>query len=102
MITKLIAVKDRAIDAFMQPFHAQALGQAIRSFADEINNTQSEMAKHPEDYDLYYLGDFDNIKGQFTNLPEPQQIAIGKNVKIQNEFGQNLSDRNTNYNPKGH
>lgn len=85
MITQVVAIKDRALDAFMNPFHAQTLGQAIRSFSDEINRKAQDnnMNQHPEDYDLYHLGAFDNTTGRFTNEEEqPKQIAIGKNCSI--------------------
>lgn len=83
MITQLVAVKDRALDAYSPSFHVQTLGQAIRSFSDQINSkTPNEMQEHPDDFDLYHLGDYDNTTGKFTNLPEgPKQIAIGKNCK---------------------
>lgn len=76
---KVVAVKDRMVDAFMRPFTAPALGIAIRSFQDEVNRKDSEMNKHPEDYDLFHLADWDDETGEFTNLGMPAQIAIGKN-----------------------
>lgn len=62
----LVAVKDRAIDAFMRPFTVPHTNAAVRSFTDEVNNANSEMAKHPEDYDLYMLGGFDDQTGKLT------------------------------------
>lgn len=84
MITQVVAVQDRALAAFGMPFNTHTLGHAIRSFTDEINDTRPEnaMNKHPDDFDLYHLGTYDNISGQFTNLETPMQIAIGKNCKL--------------------
>lgn len=81
MIKQIVAVKDRAMDAFLQPFFVPALGGAIRAFGDEINNPQSEMQKHPEDYDLYHLGEFNDNTGEIKQLERPLQIAIGKQMK---------------------
>jgi len=80
MIIKVIAIKDRALDAFMRPFFVATIGAAVRGFQDEINRDDSEMKKHPDDYDLYWLGDWDDHTGQFSTLPMPEQVAIGKQL----------------------
>lgn len=79
MIQHVVAVKDRALDAFMRPFCTPTLGAAIRSFQDEVNRKDSELNKHPEDYDLWHIADWDDNSGDFKTI-KPQQIAIGKNV----------------------
>lgn len=78
---KIVAVHDRALDAYLRPFFTPALGAAIRSFQDEINRADSDINKHPDDYDLYHLGDWDDATGAFTPQPKPIQIAIGKQLK---------------------
>ena len=70
-------------DTYGQPVFVANVGGAIRSFGDEIKRPHSEerpnpMAKHPEDYDLFYLGEFDDQEGVFDGLVRPEQIAIGK------------------------
>lgn len=81
MKRNICAVRDRQMAAFGQPIFVPTTGIAIRSFADEINNPQSEMHKHPDDYDLYHLGTFDDDTGRFENLDSgPTQIALGKNL----------------------
>lgn len=59
-------VKDRALDAFGRPFFVPSVGVAERSFMDELRNPESELAKHPEDYDLYLLGTYDDATGLFN------------------------------------
>ena len=80
MIHFVVTIKDRAIDTFLRPVCYPSLGAAIREFADEINNPQSPMNKHPDDYDLYHVATYDDVRGAFANTPEPNQIAIGKNA----------------------
>lgn len=75
---KIIAVRDRAIDAYGIPFFTRSIGEAIRSFTDEANNNQSAINAHPEDYDLYCFGDYDQDTGEFKIDQKPHQIAIGK------------------------
>lgn len=73
----VVAVRDRQIDAFMAPFCVPAAGAAIRGFQDELNRADpnNAMHRHPEDYDLYQLGYYDETEGTFTN--EKKQLAIG-------------------------
>lgn len=79
----VFAVRDRAADTFGAPFVLVARGQAIRSFGDEVNSTerQSQVAAHPEDFDLYELGDFDDSTGLFET-GVPKMIAVGKDLKL--------------------
>jgi len=81
-VLKVLAVRDRAVDSFGQPMFAQAVGQAVRSFADEVNRDTSPLANHPEDYDLYLIGDYDEAAGRLIPS-DPRQVAIGKDLKRQ-------------------
>lgn len=85
MVRIVVSVYDRALDAFGQPWFVPAIGAAIRAFSDEVNNDGSPPNKHPDDYDLYELGTFDESSGKFENLTEPKQLAIGKQVFIPKE-----------------
>lgn len=66
MILNILAVKDRAADAFMQPFFAPTEAMAVRSFEEECGKADSVFSKHPTDFDLYWLGSFDDNKGAVT------------------------------------
>lgn len=77
MIFKVCSVRDRATDTYGNPFFVVALGQAVRGFSDEVNNPESALNKHPDDYDLYVLGDYESESGLF-NCGTPRQIAVGK------------------------
>lgn len=77
---KIITVRDRAIEAYGQPFFVRAIGEAIRSFVDETNRTESAIGAHPEDYELYEIGEFDEDTGTITPN-KPRLIAKGKDVK---------------------
>lgn len=77
---KMYAIRDRATDQYLQPMFLLAHGQAIRTFSDDINKADSPAGQHPEDYDLYYIGTYDTDTGKVEEN-EPQQIAIGKDLK---------------------
>lgn len=80
-MAKVCAVRDRAIDAFMQPMFVQATGQAIRAFMDECNRADSPIAAHPEDYDLYLIGEYEENSGLLVACTPPKMLAIGKDSK---------------------
>lgn len=79
MIHTICAVRDRAVDGFMQPIYVPHVGHAIRSFTDEINRADSPMNKHPEDYDLYQLGEYDDSNGLLQSV-DVRMLVTGKQV----------------------
>jgi len=82
----LCSVKDRAADAYARPMFVPSTGVAIRSFSDEINRSDAEnqLYNHPDDFDLYEFGEFDDNTGQFNLYEQPKLLSLGKQVKIQN------------------
>lgn len=80
----VIAVRDRAADVYGVPMFVASRGGAIRSFADEINRPAdgNVYAKHPEDFDLFEVGTFDDNSCSFDLLDRPLQIAVGKDLVV--------------------
>lgn len=76
---KVVCIRDRAADVFSTPVFVANTGIAVRSFADEINRVgeNNQMNKHPEDFDLYGLGEWDDETGEFEGT-RPTQLAVGK------------------------
>lgn len=62
MILRMYSVRDKAVDAFLQPFFVRAKGEAVRSFLDAVSNN-AQFRSHPHDYDLYDIGKFDDNTG---------------------------------------
>lgn len=65
------AVFDSAVQAYSRPMFVPKPAVAVRGFVDEIKRggEDNALAKHPDDYHLTHLADFDEDTGQFT-LPE--------------------------------
>lgn len=79
---KIVAVHDKALDAYLRPFTAPTTGVAIRHFQDEIANKESPMHTHPEDYTLHLLGDYEEDTGIITPQPGgPLAIAAAATIK---------------------
>jgi hypothetical protein len=80
----LCSVKDRAADAYGRPMFVPSSGVAIRSFSDEINRNadDNQLYNHPDDFDLYEFGVFDDNSGNFDIYDQPKLLSLGKQVKI--------------------
>lgn len=76
----ICAVRDRAVDSFLQPIFVVASGAAVRSFMDEINNAESPWYKHPDDFDLYQVGVFESDTGSLEPMA-PALLVRGKDVR---------------------
>ena len=81
----VVSIKDRAADAFGRPFYVPSVGVAIRSFQDEVNRASedNQMYQHPDDFDLYEFGSFDDSTGTFDLCESPKLLTLGKQVKAE-------------------
>jgi len=86
MKMKIYAVRDNATEQYGNAMFMVGHGQAIRSFTDEINNKANDnmLNKHPADFDLYHLGEYDTDTGEFDTV-RPIRLAIGKDQHVKGE-----------------
>lgn len=66
---KVFAVYDSKACFFGQPFFDQHVNSAIRNFSDAVNdgsNPNNMWFKHPEDFSLFEIGDFNNETGELV------------------------------------
>jgi len=75
MKMQVFSIFDKKAIVFSQPFFLQNQGVALRAFADLAQDNSSKIAKHPEDYDLYQLANFDDVEGSFESLKQPVFIT---------------------------
>ena len=81
----IVSVFDTAVQAHGRPMFVPTKGAAMRSFTDEVNRKADDnpMWAHPEDYELYDLGTFDDARGRISgNSDGPVLIARAKDVRI--------------------
>lgn len=74
MQLKIYSIRDSKGLIYNTPFYQRTHGEAERNFSTVANDTKSTIAQYPEDYDLYYLGDYDDQTGKITSLDTPQHI----------------------------
>ena len=86
MLQFVVSVKDRAADVFNRPFFVPHRNVAVRDFTDEVNRSAADnpLNKHPDDFDLYILGTFDDNTGAFVMEDVPTVLVRAKDVLISN------------------
>lgn len=77
MILHAYSVYDLKGAAFAAPFFMHTDAIAIRMFSDTVADPSHPIARHPEDYQLYRLGDFDDATGQIVPLQLPVLLVNG-------------------------
>lgn len=79
----MCTVLDLTAQQYGRPFFAVSDGSAIRGFSDEINHedAQSILYKHPDDFQLFKIGSFDDSTGK-VELSEPVMLIAGASVRV--------------------
>lgn len=73
---KMYSVHDAKAEAYLQPFCTKTRGLASRMFTNTVNDENTEFWKHPEDYTLFEIGEYDENSGQL--VPHEVHVPIGK------------------------
>lgn len=78
------SVRDVCADLFGQPFFQASVGMAQRTFTDSVNRQDPNnlMSQHPEHFELYQLGFYDDADASFTLLEKPKQLLLGSNCVV--------------------
>ena len=71
---KIYTILDSKAGAFNLPFFQKTHGEAERNFNALVNDNKSLVSQYPEDFDLYYLGEYDDETGTFKSLDTPQHM----------------------------
>ena len=75
MNIQVFSIYDTKAGAYAPPFFMARPELALRTFRDLAADPQSQVNKHPEDYVLYLLGEFDDITGALKSAGQPVQLA---------------------------
>lgn len=77
MIYKVYSIFDTEVKAYMQPFFLRSKGEAIRALTSLLEDKNSNVAKYPEQFVLFEIGDYDDEKGLIiSHTPESLGVAI--------------------------
>jgi hypothetical protein len=77
MIQNIYTIFDTAASAFNPPFYMHNDGMAFRAFSDNVNDEKSIISKHPEQFILFKLGEYDDSEAMFDLLDTPRPLCKG-------------------------
>ena len=67
MIRKVYSIYDKKAERWTFPMQVEKHGDMMRSFEDISNDPNHVVGKHPEDYTLFEIGEYDDSTGTFTH-----------------------------------
>lgn len=89
MISKCFAVYDSKAEAYLTPFFMPSTGAAVRAFTDLVNDRNTTVSRHPEDYNLFQIGEYDDASGSVSSVTK---ISLGCAIEFKKDIVSNLSE----------
>lgn len=81
MKLQIVAVFDRAISSYGRPIFVTHTGEAVRGFIDEREKSDTQVGKHPEDFSLYHIGEYDDGNGHISQFDSHKLLVGSVTVK---------------------
>lgn len=79
MLLKVYAVYDSKVEAYLNPFVMRSRGEALRGFESAVNDPQTSFCRHPADYTLFEIGEYDESSG----LLKPHSVHVSCGVAVE-------------------
>lgn len=76
MILRVYAVFDMKSKTFNTPFFLINDDVAKRAFFDLVNDPNTTVARHPEDFSLWCLGSWEDVQGEFAVTEESNRAVL--------------------------
>lgn len=73
--TPMVAVYDKKIGLFDQPFTCRHVGDAIRDFDTVKKNQDTKFGKNPEDFEIYQIATYNEENGEITSIKPHLQLS---------------------------
>lgn len=82
MKNSVYSIMDVKAAVFGRPFVQLNNAVAMRTFSDLAKDAQSEISRHPEDFKLFRLGEFDDNSGVLSPVAQPEFLASGSDFDV--------------------
>lgn len=82
MMTQIFAVYDSKACYFGTPFFMPSTGAAVRMFSDLANDARSMVNRHPSDFVLYCIGNFDDNSGMVIATSPHISLGLGADFVV--------------------
>lgn len=96
---KIYSIRDTKGQCFGPIWIKRSHGEAERDFQRVAKDPQSLVAMYPEDFDLYYMGQYDDKSGLLFPLKTPEHLVkaismISPEERVPVQRGSNVSELN--------
>lgn len=83
----VMTVRDAKAQLFGRPFFVQSQAHAIRAFERDINakpqgDAINDFFTHPDDFELFELGEYDDTDGSFALHKQPKPVIQASQLKL--------------------
>ena len=75
---KMFVIYDQKANAYLQPWFLPKRAMAQRAFMDCVNDEQHNFGRHPEDYTLFQIG---NYNDQNAEIESHAKVALGTGLE---------------------
>lgn len=75
MIVHIFSVYDHKAKVFGRPFYDSRVELAVRNVTAAVRDPEQMLGKFPEDFDLFRLGEFDDVTGVAVWLPQAELVC---------------------------
>jgi hypothetical protein len=75
MKSMVFSVFDAKAGAFAQPFYSPTKGTALRAFMDCCADPNHAFCRHPSDYFLFRIAEFDDVSGVFDAVSPAEEVC---------------------------
>lgn len=82
----IYTVRDSKLEAYLAPFFAVNDALAIRMMEDTAADPQTSFSKHPEDFQIFFIGVYDEKAGEI--IPASHK-SLGKVIDIKRVDNEN-------------
>lgn len=79
----MFVIYDSKVDAYLHPMFFRSVGEAMRAFGDSANDQSTQFAKHPADFTLFHIGDFEEKSG--TLIQMEAKANLGTALQLQRQ-----------------
>lgn len=73
----ILSVHDEVSQCFANPFFSTNVGTGIRDFMNACRDENTQLGRNPQDFNLYHLGDFDDVEAKWEIFSAPVRVALG-------------------------
>lgn len=74
-VSNIYSVYDVVANVYSVPFFAMCDSVALRLFRLSVMDLESMICRFPSDYQLHYLGTFDDVSGVVTSVDSSDEIV---------------------------